>query len=332
MNRAACLFLFATIAMGCTSETSDAQSSVCVDVPDAQRESCLTDHYLGHPEPSPFAACDGSPKLQAPPFGRLELTFFFGLGETDAAAVDEGRRAASFFAPYGISFYTRHPAASSLARYAIDGSTDDMTRRAEAAGIPLQGSLTSAQTEQLRRIIGEVLFANTRDFIVGRTTDAAHGVSVLVLSQIVSPDLNSQLKTTLGGTIVGLGLSPKLLDEVQASDPQKNLYDLIGLPRAFAASLFVGHDDVVLLAKNAQIVVAHELGHALGLQHVTDADNLMYPKANAACQPVLTQAQLASLDGLEKVGAMVVHDDAIEPEVLPLERVVNAAMDLVLRR
>jgi Matrixin len=154
---------------------------------------------------------------------------------------------------------------------------------------------TAEQRAKLDELVGNILFRDLRAFVRVLAIEPSR-VDVVVLQHIASPDVQSQLAGS--GVIAGLGLSPVLFRNIAADDANKDLFAALALPDDFAATLFVGHEDIVRIAQNPEGIVAHEMGHALGLQHTQEPGNLMTQyQANQRCIPGLTADQIAQLRG-----------------------------------
>ena len=115
----------------------------------------------------------------------------------------------------------------------------------------------------------------------------------MIVSSIIDPALAPLIG--INGELAGLGLSPALLDSVTAADPQQNLYELIGLPASFTPTLFVGDGTVKKYTAYPDNLVAHEMGHALGLVHQQAQGNLMTQGTPTNCRTAVTDTQLGEI-------------------------------------
>jgi len=149
----------------------------------------------------------------------------------------------------------------------------------------------------------------------------------VVIDQILSPSLVSLLE--LEGTVVGLGLSAALLetvdetvDETGEGTETTSLNSMLDVEGDFTPTLFVGHTDIARLTTNFEMVIAHEMGHALGLPHVEDAGNLMQQGGDTSCRRWLSQEQIDMMGPFAQTG--VASPDA-------LSRILAARRNLLRR-
>ncbi|MGC4067779.1 MAG: matrixin family metalloprotease [Polyangiaceae bacterium] len=134
------------------------------------------------------------------------------------------------------------------------------------------------------------------------------------------------------GIIVGLGLSPTLLERVEQSDPSGgSLNTLLQIDERFTPTLFVGDTDITRLNVNFEHVIAHEMGHALGLPHVEDKDNLMEQGGDVTCRHWLSEDQIASMGPFSEVvgpsSAEAVASEAFEQIVAARQRILERLLE-----
>lgn len=90
--------------------------------------------------------------------------------------------------------------------------------------------------------------------------------------------------------LLGLTVSPAQRDG-WTEDPAQAVLDALDLPEVFVPTVFLGLDPLASLPQErARFVLAHELGHATGLSHVSAYGNLMGPGL-PRCPPSLTPHQ-----------------------------------------
>jgi hypothetical protein len=290
-------------AAACSSASSPPPPPPCEGAADQQ--ACLTAHYFQGFAPQTIQPCPGFVATVMKVSARRPIDFFLGYGVADDSARAEGQFLQRFYQTYDLTFLTTHPAAPAGLEFALEATTAQLAALPSQVGIAPGAMPTPDQKTALDKATGDLLFAGLRAFIRGQSNPPRTSINVVVLTHIASPDVAASFQ---GGVIAGLGLSPTLFKNVAATDASKNLFELIGLDENFTPTLFVGHADVVALAKSPDVIVSHELGHAMGLQHTQDPGNLMTQfAASNACIPGLDDAEIAVL---ESTGGLLATRDA----------------------
>lgn len=282
---------------GCDSEgnpipTGDTGEALCLEGSALDQEACLTAHYFAGYQPRANPACAGFSPSTLKIAGRREVSLFRAPVIFDDALVTQGHFLQRFYQDYELSFFTRERPQGVAFTYAMNGTDEAFSEAVSQAGIAPGQEPTPAQEEQVNKLIADLIYGTIRDFIRAQSEPVMDRVNIVVLPKIASPDVAKLLK----GVIGGLGLSPRLLRDLAVDDPSSNLFELLSLPADFTPTLFVGHNDTLQLAKNPEGLVAHEMGHAMGLQHtLTDGNVMKQGQTQYPCASGLTDAQVNQL-------------------------------------
>lgn len=298
--------LLLTLGCGWTDDPVDSGSAQYGEACDAKAEGelrdCATAYYFAAEAPSLDVPCDpGRPLVGIGQ--RLELKLFRGWKMSDADVAQNTRALQQYFAPHALRMYTTSLPSGYPLLYALRGTGEEFERALLEAGIdPNASELNGEQQTIATDAVSEVMFRDIREFLSQHARPAGRRVNLLVIQQMVAPELAEYLQ--LDGTLVGLGLSWALIERQIASDAP-SLNSLVNMENDFTPSLFVGQEDVRRLAIRSDAVVAHELGHALGLPHWNEDGNLMEDAGRFDCRRWLTSEQVAMMGPFDaRTGAM----------------------------
>lgn len=246
--------------------------------------ACLDELYFSAPESAAKLDDCAAPNGKATPFSPAraqKLALFRGDGIDEDEVAYETRLAQSYYRGYGLTFTTDTDATPYDIEYALAGTKEELEN---AARIPA-GASKEAEGAATRRV-ADVMLAPMRDFIRGHRSVGV--VQVVVLESIASPGVE---EINGAGIFAGIGVSPALLDTLE-SGGTASISELLALGSDFTPTLFLGHADIVEHTVGPA-VVAHELGHSLGLPHTTERGNLMTQgQADQKCLPFVDASQL----------------------------------------
>jgi hypothetical protein len=300
------------VLQGCSGDF-DAAPADCE--PDAAARCYDARFFEPDPGTSP-ADCAGGAAIDLGASASVRL--FRGAGAETPDVQSATRPLARYYAHYGLSFHTSAPAAALTSRYLITGSSEELSRALDQAGIPRERALSAEEQRRADEVIARVLFEPLREFLLEHATSPDAAMTFAVFEQVVDPSFAEELG--LSGVLTGLGLSPSLFRRLREQGRDDGLAELLQLPEDFTAAAFVAHEPLAALdfPDNA---VAHEVGHALGLPHVDDPSNLMHPNVGEACRAVLTPDQAAALVGI----ATTVHWHHQDHPLVALHRAAATA-------
>jgi hypothetical protein len=269
------------------------------------------------PDPATYFAAEGYTNAACNTVdGRLSgdrEMHLFASGAVDVGVLTRGL--ARYYQRHSLTFHTPAAPTSAGTSYALDtnesalGSAlarafpnDDLSNEAALMADPVKWN-------QIVTFVANFMLRPMIDFA------RAHGtVGQGVTNFVVVPDLERPGGTKVGapGTaLVGLAVSPQLLDVFASTGTDEGaIWKGVALPAGFTPMMFLGHN--IIRAKTSKypdirdLVVAHEFGHASGLEHSDVELNLMYPAVAPGvntCVDGLSDEQLATMGANLGVGA-----------------------------
>jgi hypothetical protein len=243
--------------------------------------------------------------------GEREMRLFYG-GDVDVIGLTRGL--ARYYQRHSLTFFTQASEQAAGTTYALDTNENALgsalTRAFPGVDLNDEAALMAnpAQWNAIVTFVANFMLRPMIDFA------RAHGdVGQGATNFVVVPDLErpgGQKIGEPGTTIVGLAVSPPLLAEfAKTMTMEGDIWKGVNLPEGFTPMMFLGNN--VIRSKTVgfpiikDLIVAHEFGHASGLEHSDVSHNLMFPTVSPSngCTDSLSEPQLATMRTNLGVGA-----------------------------
>jgi len=280
-------------------------------------------------QPDPACAPNVPRKLDR----KTEIRIFRGYGidlETTSRFVSGLKR---YYDYYGVEVFTRHDVIQVPLDHAMvlnSAAISDWMRN-NTSQDPSCASTTYSPTAACEQAMGSAMFYNVKQFFHVYAEPAQNVINVVLLKRVAALQPDQSEEETAWG-VAGLGLSQELLDSVSGSDLGVSLADILDETN-FSPTIFLGVNLIDFVLSEPDMVIAHEFGHAYGLEHLqSDETNLMYPVVNK-CNQSLNQSQLTTIEkATAKYGNTLrtTHDDPLA--FLSFEDRAAEIFDIVRKR
>jgi hypothetical protein len=259
---------------------------------------------------------------------KTEIRIFRGNGITRDMATRYVAGLKRYYDYYGVTVFTRHdilPVPIDHAMVLNSGAIASwMTKNTDQDPSCSSGAACE-------RAVGAAMFYNVKQFFHAYSEPARDVINVVMLRRIVALGADES-ESDMAWGVAGLGLSQELLNSAAGSDLGTSLADILD-ESDFSPTIFLGVNLVDFVLPTPDMVVAHEFGHAYGLEHLTsDSSNLMYPTVNE-CNQSLNTSQLSTIEkATAKYGnsLLATHDDPLA--FLSFEDRAAEILDIVRKR
>jgi len=278
--------------------------------------------------PNPSCAPDVIRKLER----RTEIRIFRGYGITPDMTARFVAGLKRYYDYYGVTMYTRHDVIEVPLDHAMvmnsSAISDWMSKNTNVS----PNCLAGYGSVDCERAMGGAMFYNVKQFLSTYAEPAQDLINVVLLKRVVALDPDDD-DSELAWGVAGLGFSEDLLNSVGGSDiGTTSLADIMDESN-FSPTVFISVNLTDFLLKEPDVVIAHEFGHAYGLEHDQwDEGNLMYPTVNR-CDQSLDSSQLSTIEqATAKYGnsLLATHDDPLA--FLSFEDRAGEILDIVRQR
>ena len=246
---------------------------------------------------------------------RTEVRLFYGNGVDPDEIPRYAGGLQRYYDFYGVKMFTRYdPIAVPLDHAIVLNDAAIMAWMRDVAGVDPICLLSPYAGLPCEQAYGAAMFYNVKEFFHAYAEPPLNVINVVLLKRVAALEPDEDAAELAWG-IAGLGLSEELINSVAGSDLGTSLGDILDETN-FAPTIFLGVNLVDFVLPEPDIVIAHEFGHAYGLEHLTassESGNLMYPTANQCNQSL----NLSQLSAIEQAAArygnslLATHDDPL---------------------
>jgi hypothetical protein len=222
---------------------------------------------------------------------RTELRIFRGNGITMDDVVRFVGGLKRYYDYYGVTMFTRHDVIQVPVDHAIvlnEQAILDWMR--ESTSVDPSCTAANPPTTACNQAMGAAMFYNVKEFFHAYAESEQAVINVVLLKRVAALDPSSDAESAWG--IAGLGLSQSLINSDLG--PLADVLD----ESNYSPTVFIGVNVTDFVLPEPDMVIAHEVGHAYGLEHLDPTSygaNLMNPSASV-CNLPLNQSQLTTIE------------------------------------
>jgi hypothetical protein len=264
---------------------------------------------------------------------KTEIRIFRGNGIDMDMAARFASGLKRYYDYYGVQIFTRHDVIQVPLDHAMvlsSGAITDWMAKNTTQDPSCANSYSP--TTACQQALGAAMFYNVKQFLHAYAEPEQNVINMVLLKRVVALQPDQDAEETAWG-VAGLGLSEELINSVSGSDVG-SLAETLDETN-FSPTVFLGVNLIDFVLPEPDMVVAHEFGHAYGLEHLegsSNKTNLMYPVVNE-CNQSLNSSQLTTIEqATTKYGntLLAAHDDPLA--FLSFEHRAGEILDIVRKR
>ena len=222
---------------------------------------------------------------------RTELRIFRGNGITMDDVVRFVGGLKRYYDYYGVTMFTRHDVISVPIDHAMVLNEQAIMDRMRENNVDPSCASSAHPTTACNQAMGAAMFYSVKEFFHAYSEPEQNLINVVLLKRVVSLDASPDFGDLVWG-VAGLGLSQSLVN----SDVGQ-LAEFLDESN-YSPTVFIGVNLTDFVLPEPDMVIAHEVGHAYGLEHLELANygaNLMN-RSPTACDLPLNSTQLTTIE------------------------------------